>query len=47
MVSDGLKHGEGKEVFANEDVYSGEYYNGRPEGNGVYFWNKTGSVYKG
>ena len=37
-----LKHGEGKEYFANGDIYTGAYVNGKPEGYGEYNWaNKT------
>jgi len=41
-----LKHGKGTDIFANGDVYSGNYAFGKPEGQGVYKW-KNGSVYQG
>lgn len=41
-----LKHGFGREKFANGDMYVGHYINGRPEGEGTYFW-KDESIYKG
>jgi hypothetical protein len=33
-VRSGMKHGSGREMFVNGDVYVGCYVNGRPEGVG-------------
>ena len=33
-----LKHGFGEEVFANGDVYRGNYCEGKPDGKGRYEW---------
>ncbi len=41
-----MKHGKGSDVFANGDKYSGNYKNGKPEGQGVYTWS-NGSYYEG
>jgi len=45
-VKNNLKHGNGKEVFGNEDIYEGDYTNGKPNGYGTYTW-KNRSLYKG
>jgi len=29
-----LKHGTGTDMFSNGDSYTGEYYDGKPEGKG-------------
>lgn len=42
----GPKHGRGKEVFANGDVYEGDFADGRREGTGVYAYS-NGNVYTG
>ena len=42
----GLRHGEGSEIFSNKNRFEGTYLNGKPEGNGVYYW-KTGEIYEG
>eukprot|EP00347_Sterkiella_histriomuscorum_P023931 403332889 len=41
-----LKHGQGTDIFANSDSYSGSYKHGKPDGKGEYKW-KNGSVYVG
>lgn len=41
-----LKHGKGSDLFANQDVYTGTYAFGKPDGSGVYKW-KSGSIYSG
>ena len=33
-----MKHGQGKETFANGDIYIGNYNEGKPEGYGEYIW---------
>jgi hypothetical protein len=34
------------DIFANGDIYSGQYYKGHPQENGEYIW-ESGSVYVG
>lgn len=34
------------EKFGNGDIYKGYYMNGKPEGEGEYFWS-DGSSFKG
>lgn len=29
-----LKHGQGTDIFANGDIYTGEYKDGKPDGKG-------------
>jgi len=41
-----LKHGKGTDIFANGDVYTGNYGFGKPDGYGSYKW-KNGSMYVG
>lgn len=41
-----LKHGNGKDTYANGDSYVGEYSYGKPHGRGRYSW-KNGSTYEG
>ena len=41
-----MKHGRGSDIFANGDVYTGNYAYGKPDGKGVYKW-KNGSIYTG
>jgi hypothetical protein len=33
-----LKHGYGREMFPNGDVYEGQYTNDQPHGHGRYLW---------
>ena len=42
----GPKHGQGKEVYANGDIYDGEFANDLRNGKGVY-WFSNGNVYDG
>ena len=42
----GPKHGQGREVYANGDVYDGDFANDRRDGKGVY-WYSNGNVYDG
>lgn len=42
----GPKHGQGREVYANGDVYDGEFANDLRNGKGVY-WYSNGNVYDG
>lgn len=32
------RHGEGKAIFANGDMYEGAYENGKRNGHGIYKW---------
>ena len=41
-----LRHGQGNDIFANGDVYLGEYSYGRAEGYGMYKW-ANGNSYSG
>ena len=41
-----LKHGTGTDLFSNEDSYTGEYVNGKPQGKGQYSWT-NGAIYVG
>lgn len=41
-----MKNGQGKEVFTNGDIYTGNYKDGKPDGYGEYTW-KNGTIYKG
>ena len=41
-----MKHGQGSDFFANGDVFTGVYVNGKPEGQGQYKWKNT-SIYIG
>jgi hypothetical protein len=41
-----LKHGRGREQFANGDTYEGDYINSKPDGQGEYRWSDDTS-YKG
>lgn len=41
-----MKHGRGSDIFANGDTYTGQYYKGKPDGQGEYKW-KNGSLYSG
>lgn len=41
-----LKHGKGTDIFANGDIYVGEYKNGKPDGDGTYTWS-NGATYVG
>ena len=41
-----LKHGQGTDIFAQGDVYSGQYQDGKPHGYGQYKWKNT-SLYVG
>ena len=41
-----MKHGKGKDTFANGDIYTGHYAFGKPDGFGVYIW-KNGGMYQG
>ena len=41
-----LKDGKGTDKFANQDMYTGEYRDGLPNGHGVYKW-KSGSSFVG
>jgi len=43
---DGLRHGIGKFVWNNGDMYNGEWSNDKRHGQGVYLWH-DGSKYKG
>jgi hypothetical protein len=36
----GKHHGHGKAIYANEDVYEGEFVNGNREGRGSYTFNR-------
>ena len=42
----GLRHGEGEEIFSNLNRFQGRYFKGKPEGQGIYYW-KTGEIYEG
>jgi hypothetical protein len=42
----GLKHGEGVEVYCNEENYSGEFRSNKKDGSGVYTF-ANGDVYSG
>lgn len=41
-----MKHGQGSDIFANGDCFTGTYVQGKPEGQGQYKW-KNGSIYIG
>ena len=41
-----MKHGQGTDMFANGDVYTGQYSEGKPHGFGQYKWKNT-SIYVG
>ncbi|GKT36175.1 putative Phosphatidylinositol-4-phosphate 5-kinase [Aduncisulcus paluster] len=43
----GERHGTGKMVFANKDVYEGEYQDGKRTGKGKYKWFASGCEYEG
>lgn len=46
-LPDGTKQGLGQTLFPNGDCYAGEYAENAREGQGVYWWSKTGAVYCG
>ncbi|TPX67720.1 hypothetical protein SpCBS45565_g03604 [Spizellomyces sp. 'palustris'] len=41
------RHGRGKNIFPNGDIYEGTYLNGSRNGFGVYKWKKTRARYSG
>ena len=43
---EGEAHGEGREVFKNGSVYTGQYADGKMHGRGKFLY-KDGSVYEG
>ena len=43
----GERHGRGRCVFPNKDVYVGDYENGLRNGSGTYRWAYLGVKYKG
>ncbi|KAJ3220516.1 hypothetical protein HK099_004235 [Clydaea vesicula] len=43
----GQRHGKGKNIFPNGDIYEGDYNEGKREGAGVYIWKATGARYTG
>lgn len=47
QVSKGLKNGQGQLVYANGDVYKGQFKNGERAGNGICKFGATGALYKG
>ena len=44
--AEGLRHGQGKNTFANGDIYEGQYVNGKRHGQGKFTF-KTGGIYSG
>mmetsp|Transcript_5875 Transcript_5875/g.9678 ORF Transcript_5875/g.9678 Transcript_5875/m.9678 type:complete len:232 (+) Transcript_5875:51-746(+) len=44
---DGLKHGVGKMVYPNGDVYEGEWFENKMQGEGTYTYKKTTDIYSG
>ena len=38
---DNMKHGVGKMVFPNKDVYEGEWFENKMQGTGTYVYNST------
>jgi hypothetical protein len=46
-----LKHGNGTDSFNSGDVYTGEYFDGKPQGKGEYSWANSqyynGEFHKG
>lgn len=43
----GEKHGEGVMIYVNKDIYSGQWKNGKKDGQGTYIFNDTGMKYVG
>ena len=37
----GERHGKGRNVFPNGDIYDGQYVNGKRHGKGVYVFKNT------
>lgn len=40
------RHGQGKNIFPNGDIYEGQYVSGKRHGQGTYIW-KAGHRYQG
>lgn len=45
-IKENMKHGYGVEMFANGDVYIGNYFEDQPNGMGEYKWSNM-AIYKG
>lgn len=45
--ANGLCHGEGKALFSNGDTYEGQWYEGKKQGIGTYFYNYFSATYHG
>ncbi|XP_068734759.1 radial spoke head 1 homolog [Montipora capricornis] len=43
----GERHGQGKAVLPNGDLYEGSYHNGKRQGKGTYSFRNNGAKYKG
>eukprot|EP01002_Notosolenus_urceolatus_P013764 NODE_471_length_2059_cov_102.989552_g372_i0.p1 GENE.NODE_471_length_2059_cov_102.989552_g372_i0~~NODE_471_length_2059_cov_102.989552_g372_i0.p1 ORF type:complete len:666 (+),score=198.50 NODE_471_length_2059_cov_102.989552_g372_i0:134-1999(+) len=46
-TTNGVKEGHAQALFANGDLYIGEYKNNTRHGLGAYFWAKQGHIYIG
>jgi hypothetical protein len=44
---DGMKHGVGKMVFPSGDIYEGEWFEDKMNGEGSYTYTKSGDIYSG
>lgn len=47
MFKDNLKHGVGAMIYPNKDVYAGEWFENKMQGEGSYTYSKTQDVYSG
>jgi len=42
-----LRHGKGVQLFLNGDLYNGDWYHGKMEGKGGYYYSFENYFYKG
>ena len=44
---DGMRHGVGRFVYPNGDIYEGEFFENKMHGEGSYTYKKSGDIYSG
>ncbi len=44
---DGMRHGQGKMIYPTGDIYEGEWFENKANGEGSYTYKKSGDIYSG